>query len=203
MKRRVRMTKKRVLAFMVWIPLLTLGCNAKSGTVALDTIPTAATVYVNEAKWGETPTTFGLDLQRPVTLKILKEGYLPQTEILNVPWAQQEYRAGHYTQHSYMVGKVQEKSFYIRTVRVLQEDVNARRLGDLNQENARRLQEFTTWGNSVVGKDYHEVVDRLGLPGETIDMPNGNKTMIFNRGFLDAKPKFETDPSGIVVGWTF
>jgi hypothetical protein len=197
------MKTRLVLAFMVCIPLLTFGCNAKTGTVNLDTTPAGATVYLNEAKWGETPATFGLDLQRPVTLKILKEGYLPQTEVLNVPWVQQEYRVGNYTQQSYMVGKVQEKRFNIRTVRTLQEDVNARRLGDLNQENARRLQEFTNWGNSMVGKDYHEVVDRLGLPGEALDLPNGNKTLIFNRGFLDAKPKFETDASGIVISWTF
>lgn len=197
------MKTRRVLAVMVWIPLLTLGCNAKSGMVTLDTIPTGAKVYLNEVQQGETPTSFLLDLKRPMTLKILKEGYLPQTEVLNVPWAQQEYRTGHYTQETYYIKGVQEKTFYIRTVRTLIEDVNARRLQDMNQENARRLQEFTTWGNSMVGKDYHEVVNRLGQPGETTDMPNGNKTMIFNRGFLDATPKFETDPSGIVVGWTF
>jgi hypothetical protein len=160
-------------------------------------------VYLNEVKWAATPAEFDLDLKRPITLKLLKEGYLPHTEVLNVAWAQQEYRAGHYTQQTFTYEGVQEKRFYIRTVRTLVEDPIARRLGDLNQENARRLQEFTTWGNSMVGKDYHEVVDRLGQPGETIDLPNGNKAMIFNRGFLDAKPKFETDPSGIVVGWTF
>lgn len=34
-------------------------------------------------------------------------------------------------------------------------------------------------------------------------MPNGNKTMIFNQGFQESKPKFETDPSGVVIRWTF
>ena len=197
------MKMKLVLAFMVCLPLLTIGCNAKWGTVALDTVPQQATVYVNEAYVGETPVTFPLDLRAPVTLKILKEGYMPYTEVLGLAWVQQEYRAGRYTQEAYNAGNMQEKRFHIPTVRVLQEDAGARQLRDLNQENARRLQAFTTWGNSMVGKDYHEIVDRLGLPGETIDMPNGNKTMIFNRGFLDAKPRFETDPSGIVVGWTF
>ncbi len=53
-----------------------------------------------------------------------------------MPWAQEEYRVGNYTQYSYTVGDVQDKRFQILTVRTLQEDVNARRLGDLSQENA-------------------------------------------------------------------
>ncbi len=54
----------------------------------------------------------------------------------------------------------------------------------------------------MAGKDYHEVVHRLGQPGETLDMPYGKKTLILNRRFRDAKPRFETNLSGIVVGWS-
>ena len=35
-----------------------LGCNPRVGLIVMDTYPQGATVYLNEAKVGETPVTF-------------------------------------------------------------------------------------------------------------------------------------------------
>jgi hypothetical protein len=57
----------------------------------------------------------------------------------------------------------------------------------------------------MVGKDYHEVVNKLGYPEKTIEMPNGNKTMLFHHaiGIKEYKTNFETDANGQVIGYSF
>lgn len=64
---------------------------------------------------------------------------------------------------------------------------------------------YTKWCDSKVGKDYHEVVNKIGYPERTIEMPNGNKTMIFYHagGLKEYKTKFETDADGQIIGWSF
>jgi hypothetical protein len=203
MTRRFGMKNAMAVAFTLCIPILLLGCNPKMGLVVVDTNPQQAMVYVNQTKVGETPVTFELDMRRPVMLKILKEGYVPETEFLDVEWVRREHREGRYKAGDYVIQGKMQGGFEVRTKRDLLEDGNTRKLRGMDEENARRLQDFTAWCNSMVGKDYHDVVNRLGLPGETIEMPNGNKTMIFNQGFQESKPKFETDPSGTVIRWTF
>jgi len=113
MKRRVVVT----LVLCIFIPLL--GCNPKVGLVVLDTRPSGATVYLNDKMVGETPVTFEFDLERPVTLRLLKEGYEPRTESLNVGWAKSEYHQGHYGKGDYMLKGMMQKGFEIRTIRDL------------------------------------------------------------------------------------
>jgi hypothetical protein len=85
-----------------------------------------------------------------------------------------------------------QAGFEVQTKRELKEDTEP-----------RRIQEFRTWCDSMIGKDYNEVVKRLGLPGQTADLPNGNKALIFDRGLPGiTPPRFETDSNGIVIRWT-
>jgi hypothetical protein len=121
---------------------------------------------------------------------VLKEGYAPLVESLGVAWVRGEYRAGNYTSETYTIRGGPEKRFHVRNVRVLTADPNARPLGD-----------FRTWADSMVGKNSHEVVTRLGLPEDIIEVPNGNKTMRFTLRIQGWTPKFETDASGTVINW--
>jgi len=198
------MKKRLGLAFLVCVPLLALGCTPQVGLVVLDTKPPQATVYLNDTRVGETPVTFKLDLRTPVTLKILKEGYLPKTEVLGVGWVERETRDGHYTEGDYVIQGITRGGFEIHTRRELREDPAVRKQRVWKEkEDSRARRKFKAWGDSMVGKDYHNVVNRLGPPGQTIDLPNGNKTMVFSPTPQGYEPKFETDTSGIVVGWTF
>ena len=145
------------------------------GLVVVDTNPQQAMVYVNQTRVGETPVTFELDLRKPVMLKILKEGYVPETELLDVEWVRREYREGRYTAGDYVIQGKMQGGFEVRTKRELMEDANTRKLRGVDEENARRLQDFTTWCNSMVGKDYQEVVNRLGLPGKLSKCQTGTR----------------------------
>jgi hypothetical protein len=191
-----------VLALASCLSLVIFGCNPKLGIVALDTNPSQATVYVAGKKVGETPVQFELDVTKPVSLRIMKEGYVPTTEFLTLSWVQQEYREGHHKRGDYFIQGEMRSGFEIRTTRVLQEDLAAIAQEQRRVEEVKRYQEFITWCNSMIGKDYHQIVNRLGLPGQTVDMPNGNKTLIFEKGVPGLQPRFETDTSGIVIRWT-
>ncbi len=113
------MKRKVLVGFMLGISMLALGCNPKVGLIALDTRPQGATVYLNEQKVGETPVTFEFDMEKPVTLKILKEGYQPKEEKLNVGWVKSEYHLGNYSKGDYMVRETVQKSFKVDTTRDL------------------------------------------------------------------------------------
>ncbi len=78
----------------------------------------------------------------------------------------------------------------------------AKREAQRRDEEEKRILELMDWCKTTVGKDYHEVVNRFGLPRQTMDLPNGNKLLIFEWGVSWFKPRFETDPSGIVIRWT-
>jgi hypothetical protein len=191
-----------VVVLTACLSLFITGCNPKLGIVRLDTTPSQATVYLAGQRIGETPVQFELDLTKAVTLRIIKEGYVLVTEFLTLSWAQQEHREGHYTKGDYLIKGKMQSGFAIQTTRVLQEDLTDKAQEQRRAEEAKRYQEFVAWCNSMIGKDYHEIVNRLGLPGQTVDMPNGNKTMIFDRGVQGVMPRFETDSSGIVIRWT-
>jgi len=113
------MNRRVVVTLLLSIFILVLGCNPKVGLVVLDTRPPGATVYLNDTIVGETPVTFELDMDKPVTLKILKEGYEPKTESLNVGWAKSEYHQGHYGKGDYLIKGKMQKGFEIRTIRDL------------------------------------------------------------------------------------
>jgi hypothetical protein len=119
MERSVTMQRRSVVALTLLMLLLALGCNPKVGLIAMNTNPQGATVYVNEAKVGETPVKFEFDMERPVTLKIVKEGYQPRTENINAGWVRSEYHLGHYWQGEFMLRGKMQKSYEVRTVRDL------------------------------------------------------------------------------------
>lgn len=113
------MKRRSVVVLTLSILMLALGCNPKVGLIVLDTNPQGATVFLNEVKLGETPVTFEFNMERPATLRILKEGYHSKTENLNVGWVKSEYHQGHYGKGDYMIGGNMEKGFEIRTIRDL------------------------------------------------------------------------------------
>ncbi len=99
--------------------LLSVGCNPKLGLIVLDTNPQGATVYVNDASIGETPVQFEFDMDKPVTLKIVKEGYQTRIESVNVGWVKSEYHQGHYGKGEYMLKGEMQKGYEVRTLRDL------------------------------------------------------------------------------------
>jgi uncharacterized lipoprotein NlpE involved in copper resistance len=118
-ERRCTMKKRVVVTLMLCVFLLVLGCNPKAGLIVLDTRPQGAAVYLNEEKVGETPVTFEFDMEKPVTLKILKEGYQPKEEKLNVGWVKSEYHLGNYSKGEYMIKGTKQKGFEVHTIRDL------------------------------------------------------------------------------------
>ncbi len=74
---------------------------------------------MNDAKVGETPVTFEFNMEKPVSMRIVKEGYKPQTEQINVDWVKSEYHRGHYGKGEYMLGGQMQKGYEVRTLREL------------------------------------------------------------------------------------
>ena len=102
------MGKRSVVAVSLSILTLALGCNPRVGLIALDTNPQGATVYLNDVQLGETPVKFEFNMERPATLRILKEGYQPRSERLSVVWVKTEYRQGNYVSGDFLIsGEVQ------------------------------------------------------------------------------------------------
>jgi PEGA domain len=203
MTRRGSMQRTVVLALVSCLSLLVVGCTPRMGIVLLDTKPQQATIYLGAARVGETPVTFELDRRKPVVLQIVKEGYVPTTEYLDADWVDRENSQGHYTTGQYVITGEKQRGFEVRTRRDLTEDPDARRRREALEENAKRLQEWKTLCDSMIGKDYHEVVNRLGLPVQVLDMPNGSKILIFDRNFGDFTLRFETDPRGKIIRWAY
>jgi hypothetical protein len=134
------------------------GCNPKLGIVVLDTIPSQATVYVAGKKIGETPVQFELDVTKPVSLRIVKEGYVPVTETLTLGWAQQEHREGHYKKGDYLIRGEMRSGFEIQTTRELQGDIAGKRREEQAPKSVRAP-------HAVPPLDLQEV------PKEPIDQP--------------------------------
>jgi hypothetical protein len=123
------------------IPSLGLGCAAQVGLVVLDTKPPQATVYLDDTRVGETPVAFHLDRRQSVTLKILKDGYIPKTEVLGAGWVERETRDGHYTEGDYVIHGILRAGFEIHTQRELREDPKARRQRRLEERNLRKTRQ--------------------------------------------------------------
>ena len=104
---------------LLGIALVALGCNPKVGIIALDTNPQGAAVYLNGVKTGDTPVKFQFDMEKPVTLKILKEGYKPREEKLTVDWVKSEYHQGNYSKGDYLINGTMQKGFEVNTTRDL------------------------------------------------------------------------------------
>ena len=104
---------------LVGILVSLLGCNPKVGLVTLGTNPQGATVYVNETKVGETPVTFEYNMEKPVTLQIVKEGYQPRTEKITADWVKSEYHQGNYGKGEYLIGGKKQTGYEVRTLRDL------------------------------------------------------------------------------------
>ena len=112
--------KREVLAgFVLCVFMLALGCNPSVGIIVLDTVPQGAKVYLNEKQVGETPVQFQFDMDKPVKLKILKEGYKPKTESINAGWVKSEFYQGNYAKGKYMIDGEMKKAFEIHTLREL------------------------------------------------------------------------------------
>jgi hypothetical protein len=119
MERRVTVKRGVVVASVLCVLMLALGCNPKVGLITLDTKPQGATVYLNAQKVGETPVTFEYDMEKPVTLRLLKEGYQPREEKVTVDWVKSEYHQGNYSKGDYLIQGTMQKSFKVYTIRDL------------------------------------------------------------------------------------
>lgn len=112
--------RRLVLAAMMAGALVSLlGCNPRVGLIVLDTNPQGATVYVNETKVGETPVKFEFNMEKPVTMRILKEGYQPATEQINVGWVKSEYYQGHYAKGDFMLEGKMQRGYQVLATRNL------------------------------------------------------------------------------------
>jgi hypothetical protein len=99
--------------------LLVFGCNPKVGIISLNTNPQGATVYLNGVPTGETPTKFEFDMEKPVTMKLVKEGYKPVEEKLTVNWVKSEYHQGNYHKGEYMIKGTTQNGFEVNATREL------------------------------------------------------------------------------------
>lgn len=99
--------------------LLVFGCNPKVGIVAVNTNPPGATVYLNGVPSGETPMKFELDMEKPVTMRLLKEGYKPVEEKLTVNWVKSGYHQGNYSKGEYQIKGEMQKGFEVNATRNL------------------------------------------------------------------------------------
>ncbi len=105
--------------FAIMAPLLLLACNPSRGLVTIDTQPQGAALYVNETLVGNTPATFEFDMDKPVTIKLLKEGYEPKTEKITGAWVKAQYQLGNYSKGRYKIGGEEQRAWEIRTLREL------------------------------------------------------------------------------------
>jgi hypothetical protein len=55
----------------------------------------------------------------PVTIKIVKEGYRPQTEQLSADWVKSEYYQSHYGKADIRINGSTQKGFEVHTTREL------------------------------------------------------------------------------------
>ena len=113
------MKRKLIGGVMLFGLLLVFGCNPNVGIISLNTNPQGATVNLNGVPTGETPTKFEFDMEKPVTMKLVKEGYKPVEEKLTVNWVKSEYHQGNYHKGEYMIKGATQKGFEINATREL------------------------------------------------------------------------------------
>jgi hypothetical protein len=58
-------------------------------------------------------------MEKPVTMKLVKEGYKPVEEKLTVNWVKSEYHQGNYHKGEYMIKGTTQKGFEVNATREL------------------------------------------------------------------------------------
>jgi hypothetical protein len=99
--------------------LLVFGCNPKAGIIAVNTDPQGASVYLNGIKTGETPMKFEFDMDKPVTMKLLKEGYKPKEEKITADWVKSEFHQGNYSKGDYLIKGTMQRGYEVNVSREL------------------------------------------------------------------------------------
>lgn len=113
------MKGKGIGGLMLLSFLLVGGCNPRVGIIAVSTNPPGAAVYLNGVATGETPTKFEFDMEKPVTMKLLKEGYRPIEENLTVNWVKRQYHLGNYAKGDYLIKGTMQRGFEVNASREL------------------------------------------------------------------------------------
>jgi len=112
-----KMKIKTTFIFLVLV--LSVGCTYRKGRISLQSDPPGAEVYVGGTKIGETPVTFDYVCCFFEELKIVKDGYEPQKEILNKLWIRNEARRGGYGETKLVMDGKKRKVWTVTTRRVL------------------------------------------------------------------------------------
>lgn len=112
--------KANLLILLFLLVTLSMGCTSSRGIIDLCTRPDGANVYIDNVKKGITPVQFEYDFKIPARLKIVKDGYYVENELLNQSWVIREIRKGTYSEGHYMIGGVNTKSWMIGAYRILQ-----------------------------------------------------------------------------------
>ena len=114
------MRKSIWVVFTVVTLLFYIGCTSKRGIIELNTRPEGSAVYYNNIYMGETPVKFEYDFRNPATLKIEKEGYYTESEMLGEGWVVREYQKGNYDEGTLMIQGEAKKAWRVNTIRNLQ-----------------------------------------------------------------------------------
>ena len=115
------MKRKFLMLFLFYLFVSSAGCTSSRGLIELYTRPRGAVVYLDEIKQGESPVRFEYDFKRPARLRIVKDGYYDEEELLNEAWVIREIRKGNYNEGRYQIGGVSTKSWTINTLRRMEE----------------------------------------------------------------------------------
>ena len=114
--------KRYVTAILLFIVVtLVGGCTSKRGLIELQTRPPGATVYLNQTKQGVTPVELEYDSGQPAELKIEKDGYYPESELLGKGWIVREYYKGNYAEGNFIIQGKRIKALKVSTVRQLKQ----------------------------------------------------------------------------------
>lgn len=90
------------IIFLLGVVTISVGCTSKRGLIELNTRPPGATAYLNQTKIGMTPIEFEYEFKKPAELRIEKDGYYSEKELLDRRWLTREnwngnLRGGHFT----------------------------------------------------------------------------------------------------------
>jgi len=114
------MNRSFVSLLIILVCCVCTGCGTSStGLIRLRTQPRDATVFVNNTKRGTTPLTFEYDLEKPAKLRIEKEGYYPEEEMLSTQWIIKEHKKGNFFKGYYTIQGKRTKSWEVATIRKL------------------------------------------------------------------------------------
>ena len=97
----VVMSKTSMITMMCCAVLLILsGCTSDTSIVRLYTEPSGATYYIDGIEKGTTPAEFEWEMEHPILLEIMKEGYYSEKELLDKAWFKYQFNRGN-------IGKIQ------------------------------------------------------------------------------------------------